>query len=62
MVLTKNQTNRDRQAVATKSKIYRCGVQLINQYGYDHITVAQIAKKRESRLVPSITTFSLNST
>ncbi len=45
MVLTKNQTNRDRQAVATKSKIYRCGVQLINQYGYDHITVAQIAKK-----------------
>ena len=43
--MTKNQTNRDRQAVATKNKLYRCGVQLINQYGYDHITVAQIAKK-----------------
>ena len=43
--MPKNQTSRDRQAVATKAKIYRCGVQLINQYGYEHITVAQIAKK-----------------
>ena len=45
--MAKNQTSRDRQAVATKNKIYRCGVQLINQHGYDHITVAQIAKKAD---------------
>ncbi len=43
--MAKHQTSRDRQAAATKGRIYRCGVRLMNRYGYDHVTVGQIAEK-----------------
>jgi AcrR family transcriptional regulator len=38
-------TNRARQAIASKNKIYKCGVSLIRKYGFDAVTVEQIAKK-----------------
>lgn len=38
-------TTRDKQAIETRKKIYNSGVRLMNQYGYENITVAQIAKK-----------------
>jgi TetR/AcrR family transcriptional regulator, fatty acid metabolism regulator protein len=38
-------TNRAKQALATKNKIYTCAVHLMNQHGYENITVEQIAKK-----------------
>jgi len=38
-------TNRAKQALATKKKIYLRAVKLMEQYGYENITVEQIAKK-----------------
>ena len=43
--MAKKTTDRDRQAAATRKKIYRCGVRLMNRCGYENITVAQIAEK-----------------
>lgn len=41
---SKKATGRDLQARATKKKLYDCGIRLMNQYGYEHISVEQIAK------------------
>lgn len=38
-------TNRTKQAIASKNKIYKCGVSLIRKYGFDEVTIEQIAKK-----------------
>ncbi len=38
-------TNRARQAMNTKKRIYQCGIGLMQQHGYENITVEQIAKK-----------------
>lgn len=43
----KKLTNRAKQAVATKNRIYECGVSLIGKYGFDQVTVEQIASKAE---------------
>jgi len=40
-------TSRAKQAVATKNRIYECGVNLIAKYGFDQITVEQIASEAE---------------
>ncbi|MDU2063287.1 MAG: TetR/AcrR family transcriptional regulator [Sporomusaceae bacterium] len=36
-------TNRAKQAATTKAKIFDCGVKLIRKYGFDKVTVEQIA-------------------
>ncbi len=38
-------TTRTKQAIASKNKIYKCGENLIRKYGFDAVTVEQIAKK-----------------
>lgn len=38
-------TSRAKQAVATKNRIYECGVNLIGKYGFDQVTVEQIASE-----------------
>ena len=38
-------TSRAKQAVATKNRIYECGVSLIGKYGFDQVTVEQIASE-----------------
>jgi len=43
--MAKELTSRDKQALATKNKIYKCGVRLLEKHGYDNITVEQIAQK-----------------
>jgi TetR/AcrR family transcriptional regulator, fatty acid metabolism regulator protein len=43
--MEKKITARDKQALATKKRIYNCGFRLMNRYGYANITVAQVAKK-----------------
>ena len=43
--MAKKTTDRDRQAAATRKRIYRSGVRLMNRCGYENITVAQIAEK-----------------
>ncbi len=43
--MAQNMTSRAKQALATKSKIYTCGVRLIELHGYDAVTVEQIARK-----------------
>jgi len=42
--MAKKTTSRDKQAAATKKRIYNSGVRLLNRHGYENITVAQIAK------------------
>ena len=37
-------TSRDIQAQATKDKIYKVGIELIQKYGIDGVNVTQIAK------------------
>lgn len=37
-------TNRDRQALATKNKIFQVGIKLIQKYGLDGVNVTRIAK------------------
>lgn len=39
------QTNRAKQAEATKNKIYECGVKLIREHGFDGVTVEEISKE-----------------
>lgn len=43
--MKKKLTSRDRQAIATKKKIYDTGVKLLQEYGFDGVNVSQIAKK-----------------
>lgn len=38
-------TSRAKQAEATKNRIYECGVNLIGKYGFDQVTVEQIASE-----------------
>ncbi|MBP2653582.1 MAG: TetR/AcrR family transcriptional regulator [Firmicutes bacterium] len=38
-------TNRAKQAVATKNKIFECGVNLIRRHGFDQVTIEQISKE-----------------
>jgi TetR/AcrR family transcriptional regulator, fatty acid metabolism regulator protein len=38
-------TKRAKQAIVSKNKIYKCGVNLIRKYGFDAVTIEQIAKK-----------------
>lgn len=40
----KTLTSRDRQAIATKQRIYEVGINLIQQHGFDGIKINQIAK------------------
>lgn len=42
--MEKKLTNRDKQAHATKNKIYQIGIKLIQKYGLDGVNVTQIAK------------------
>ncbi len=43
--MNKKMTTRTKQAIASKNKIYKCGEKLIQKYGFDSVTVEQIAKK-----------------
>lgn len=43
--MAKKLTNRSKQALCTKKRIYEDGVKLIKKYGYENVTVDQIAKK-----------------
>lgn len=43
--MVKKLTNRSKQALSTKNRIYQNGVKLIQKYGYENVTVDQIAKK-----------------
>lgn len=45
--MAKRATSRDKQAIATKKRIYRGGIRLMNRYGYENVTVEQIAKKAD---------------
>lgn len=38
-------TSRDKQAIKTKKKIYDSGIKLMKEFGYNNITIEQIAKK-----------------
>lgn len=38
-------TNRAKQAIETKNRIYDCGVNLIRKEGFDQVTVEQISKE-----------------
>ncbi len=42
--MEKKLTNRDKQAIATKKKIYEAGIQLLQKQGFDQANVSQIAK------------------
>lgn len=44
MSTKKHLTSRDRQAIATKEKIYRTGIALLQQHGFDGVNISQIAK------------------
>ncbi|MDR2356338.1 MAG: TetR/AcrR family transcriptional regulator [Clostridiales Family XIII bacterium] len=41
----KNTTSRSLQAKKTKSRIFHCATKLIDQYGYDNVTIEEISKK-----------------
>ncbi len=43
--MAKRLTNRSKQALSTKNRIYQNGIQLIEKYGYENVTVEQIARK-----------------
>ncbi len=43
--MAKRLTSRSKQALCTKKRIYQDGVKLIEKYGYENVTVDQIAKK-----------------
>lgn len=38
-------TNRDRQALATKEKLYKTGIQLFKKHGYENVSVDDIVKE-----------------
>ncbi|WP_027400006.1 TetR/AcrR family transcriptional regulator [Anaerovorax odorimutans] len=42
--MTKILTNRDKQAIATKNKIYKVGIKLLKKDGFDDVNITQIAK------------------
>ena len=42
--MEKKLTSRDKQAIATRKKIYKVGMRLIQKYGIDRVGVSQIAK------------------
>lgn len=42
--MTKNITSRTRQAEATRKRIYNTAIRLFKQYGYEQVSVSQIAK------------------
>lgn len=42
--MEKKLTNRDKQAIATKEKIYKTGMEMIKKHGFDGISVSRIAK------------------
>ena len=42
--MEKKLTNRDKQAIATRKKIYKIGIKLIQKHGIDGVGVSQIAK------------------
>lgn len=42
--MEKKLTSRDKQAIATRKKIYRVGIKLIQKHGIDGVGVSQIAK------------------
>lgn len=42
--MEKKLTSRDKQAIATKNKIYKVGIKLIQKHGIDGVGVSQIAK------------------
>ena len=42
--MTKNITSRARQAEATRKRIYNTAIRLFKQYGYEQVSVSQIAK------------------
>lgn len=42
--MEKKLTNRDKQAIATKKKIYEVGIELLQKQGFDQANVSQIAK------------------
>lgn len=42
--MKKELTNRDKQAIATKKKLYKTGVRLIQKHGLDGVNVTSIAK------------------
>jgi TetR/AcrR family transcriptional regulator, fatty acid metabolism regulator protein len=43
--MTQKLTNRSKQALCTKKRINEVGVKLIEKYGYENVTINQIAKK-----------------
>ncbi len=43
----KSQTNRQRQALETKQRIFRCAVELFGQNAYENVTVQDICSKAE---------------
>lgn len=43
--MEKKLTSRDKQAIETKNKIFKTGIDLIRDYGIDSITINQITKK-----------------
>lgn len=42
--MKKKLTSRDKQAIATKKKIYKTGIALFQEHGFDGVNVSQIAK------------------
>jgi TetR/AcrR family fatty acid metabolism transcriptional regulator len=42
--MEKKLTTRDKQAIATKNKIYEVGIELLQKQGFDQVNVSQIAK------------------
>ena len=43
--MTKQLTNRAKQALATRDKIYKTGIKILRNKGFDHVHVQQIAKE-----------------
>lgn len=47
MRMSKKLTSRDKQAIATKKKILMTGIRLINDKGFEHVSVEEIAKSAD---------------
>jgi len=45
--MSKKMTSRDKQAIATKKKILMTGIRLINDKGFEHVSVEEIAKSAD---------------
>ena len=46
--MEKKATKRAMQAQKTKEKIYRCGVKLFREHGFEAVTVEQLAKAADT--------------